>query len=192
MPTKRYVAESIGYPVVVKLCSPDILHKSDVGGVVLNLSDADAVRAAFERVRRAAGTARFDGALVARMVRGWGEIMVGVRRDPVFGLVALAGIGGTAVEIFRQMSFGLAPVSRERARAMLTQSRAAALCAGHRASAARSRCGGRCHRERVACRGCHRRAAGHTGNQSVHRERGRAGCSRCGDYAALIDTDNHS
>lgn len=126
------VAESIGYPVVVKLCSPDILHKSDVGGVVLNLSDADAVRAAFERVRRAAGTARFDGALVARMVRGWGEIMVGVRRDPVFGLVALAGIGGTAVEIFRQMSFGLAPVSRERARAMLTQSRAAALCAGHR------------------------------------------------------------
>jgi hypothetical protein len=85
------------------------------------------------RARDASGSpVPFEGALVARMVRGWGEIMVGVRRDPVFGLVALAGIGGTAVEIFRQMAFGLAPLSRERARAMLLQSRAAALCMGHR------------------------------------------------------------
>jgi hypothetical protein len=58
--------------------------------------------------------------------------MVGVRRDPVFGLVVLAGIGGTAVEIFRQMAFGLAPLSPERALAMLEQSRAAVLFAGHR------------------------------------------------------------
>ncbi|PLP98039.1 acetate--CoA ligase family protein [Cupriavidus pauculus] len=134
------LAESIGYPVAVKICSRHILHKSDIGGVVLNLRDADAVRAAFGQVRQAASQARdtggqavpFEGAIVARMARGWGEIMVGVRRDPVFGLVALAGIGGTAVEIFRQMAFGLAPLSRQRARAMLTQSRAAALCTGHR------------------------------------------------------------
>ncbi|MCY1295429.1 ATP-grasp domain protein [compost metagenome] len=66
------------------------------------------------------------------MVRGWGEVMVGVRRDPVFGLVALAGIGGTAVEIFRQTACGLAPLSRAQARAMLRDSRAAALCEGHR------------------------------------------------------------
>lgn len=134
------IAGSIGYPVAVKICSRHILHKSDIGGVVLNLRDADAVRAAFEQVRQAASQARdaagnpvpFEGAIVAGMARGWGEIMVGVRRDPVFGLVALAGIGGTAVEIFRQMAFGLAPLSRQRARAMLTQSRAAALCTGHR------------------------------------------------------------
>lgn len=134
------LAESIGYPVAVKVCSRHILHKSDIGGVVLNLRDADAVRAAFGQVRQAASQARdasghavpFEGAIVAGMARGWGEIMVGVRRDPVFGLVALAGIGGTAVEIFRQMAFGLAPLSRQRARAMLTQSRAAALCNGHR------------------------------------------------------------
>jgi len=126
------IAESVGYPVALKICSRDILHKSDIGGVVLNLHSVEAVRDAFEQVRRAAGAAKFDGVLVARMVRGWGEIMVGVRRDPVFGLVALAGIGGTAVEIFRQMAFGLAPLSRERARAMLTQSRASALCSGHR------------------------------------------------------------
>ncbi|MFJ5381086.1 acetate--CoA ligase family protein [Cupriavidus sp. CER94] len=133
-------AESIGYPVAVKICSRHILHKSDIGGVALNLRDADAVRAAFAQVRHAAAQARdaggnavpFEGAIVAGMARGWGEIMVGVRRDPVFGLVALAGIGGTAVEIFRQMAFGLAPLSRQRARAMLTQSRAAALCSGHR------------------------------------------------------------
>ncbi|MCA3188539.1 MULTISPECIES: acetate--CoA ligase family protein [unclassified Cupriavidus] len=134
------IAGSIGYPVAVKICSRHILHKSDIGGVVLNLRDADAVRAAFEQVRQAASQAHdadgnavpFEGAIVAGMARGWGEIMVGVRRDPVFGLVALAGIGGTAVEIFRQMAFGLAPLSRQRARAMLTQSRAAALCSGHR------------------------------------------------------------
>ena len=126
------IAESLGFPVAVKICSRDILHKSDIGGVVLNLHGAEAVRDAFEQVRRAAGASTFDGALVARMVRGWGEIMVGVRRDPVFGLVALAGIGGTAVEIFRQMAFGLAPLSQERARAMLVQSRVEALCSGHR------------------------------------------------------------
>lgn len=134
------IAEATGYPVAVKICSRHILHKSDIGGVVLNLRDADAVRTAFAQVRQATAQARdadgkqvpFDGAIVARMARGWGEIMVGVRRDPVFGLVALAGIGGTAVEIFRQMAFGLAPLSHQRARAMLEQSRAAALCTGHR------------------------------------------------------------
>ncbi|WP_439686195.1 CoA-binding protein [Cupriavidus oxalaticus] len=134
------IAEGLGYPVVVKLCSREILHKSDVGGVALNLADAQAVREAFARMAQAVAQARtdggapvpFEGVLVARMVRGWGEVMVGVRRDPVFGLVALAGIGGTAVEIFRQTACGLAPLSRAQARAMLRDSRAAALCEGHR------------------------------------------------------------
>lgn len=138
------IADGLGYPVAVKLCSREILHKSDIGGVVLNLADEQAVRRAFARVRDAASHAgdakghpvAFEGALVARMVRGWGELMVGVRRDPVFGLVVLAGIGGTAVEIFRQMAFGLAPLSHQRARAMLEQSRAAALCKGHRGNPA--------------------------------------------------------
>ncbi len=134
------IAEGLGYPVVVKLCSREILHKSDVGGVALNLVDAQAVRDAFARMAQAVAHARtdggapvpFEGVLVARMVRGWGEVMVGVRHDPVFGLVALAGIGGTAVEIFRQTACGLAPLSCAQARAMLRDSRAAALCEGHR------------------------------------------------------------
>ncbi|WP_455281555.1 acetate--CoA ligase family protein [Cupriavidus necator] len=138
------IAERLGYPVAVKLCSREILHKSDVGGVALNLADAQAVRDAFARMEGAVACARtengapvpFDGVLVARMVRGWGEVMVGVRRDPVFGLVALVGIGGTAVEIFRQTACGLAPLSRERARAMLRESRVAALCEGHRGNPA--------------------------------------------------------
>lgn len=138
------IAEALGYPVVVKLCSREILHKSDVGGVALNLADAPSVRDAFGRMAQAVAGARteaglpvpFEGVLVARMVRGWGEIMVGVRRDPVFGLVALAGIGGTAVEIFRQTACGLAPLSRAQARAMLVDSKAAALCEGHRGNPA--------------------------------------------------------
>ncbi|WER48482.1 acetate--CoA ligase family protein [Cupriavidus sp. WKF15] len=138
------IAEGLGYPVVVKLCSREILHKSDVGGVALNLADAQAVRDAFDRMAQAVALARtesgapvpFEGVLVARMVRGWGEVMVGVRRDPVFGLVALAGIGGTAVEIFRQTACGLAPLSRAQARAMLRDCRAAALCEGHRGNPA--------------------------------------------------------
>ncbi|MCG5261894.1 CoA-binding protein [Cupriavidus gilardii] len=139
------LAERLGYPVAVKLCSREILHKSDVGGVALNLHDADAVRAAFARVRNAVGRhaadhggtpVPFEGVVVARMLRGWGELMVGLRRDPVFGLVALAGIGGTAVEVFRQMAFGLAPLSMPRALAMLRDSRAEALFAGHRGNPA--------------------------------------------------------
>ncbi len=134
------IAEHLGYPVVVKLCSRDILHKSDVGGVALNLADAQAVREAFGHMAQAVAGVRtdsgapvpFEGVLVARMVRGWGEVMVGVRRDPVFGLVALAGIGGTAVEIFRQTACGLAPLSPAQARDMLRESKAAALCQGHR------------------------------------------------------------
>lgn len=130
------LAQRIGYPVAVKLCSAQVLHKSDVGGVALNLTDDAAVRKAFAAMQaalaRAGASLPFEGVLVARMVHGWGELMVGVRRDPVFGLVVLAGIGGTAVEIFRKMAFGLAPLSPERARAMLERSRAAVLFAGHR------------------------------------------------------------
>ncbi|MGY8526015.1 acetate--CoA ligase family protein [Paracidovorax citrulli] len=134
------IANRIGFPVAVKLCSREILHKSDVGGVALDLADEGAVRDAFARMEQAVAGARsangtpvrFEGVLVAQMVRGWGEVMVGVRRDPVFGLVALTGIGGTAVEIFRQTACGLAPLSLPQARAMLCDSRVASLFEGHR------------------------------------------------------------
>jgi acyl-CoA synthetase (NDP forming) len=137
------IAERLGYPVVLKLCSREILHKTDVGGIALGLANEAAVREAFDQLRGAA-TARgpqgraltFEGVLVARVVRGWGEVMVGVRRDPVFGLVAMVGIGGTGVEIIRRTAFGLAPLSLARSHAMLEQSRVAALFRGHRGNRA--------------------------------------------------------
>jgi acetate---CoA ligase (ADP-forming) len=129
-------AQALGFPVALKLLSRHVLHKSDIGGVRLNLRDAAAVRQAFDAIAVAADRAEvpggFEGVVVARMVQGWGEIIVGVRRDPVFGPVVMTGLGGTAVELNRKMAFGLAPLSLERARMMLEASGGAALLAGHR------------------------------------------------------------
>nr|WP_246327145.1 acetate--CoA ligase family protein [Burkholderia guangdongensis] len=129
-------AERLGYPVALKLRSRHVLHKSDIGGVRLNLHDAHAVRDAFAAIEAAAARAElpdgFEGVVVARMLDGWGEIIVGCRRDPVFGPVVMTGLGGTGVELGRKMAFGLAPLSRERARTMLETSGAAGLLNGHR------------------------------------------------------------
>ncbi|NIP87243.1 MAG: CoA-binding protein, partial [Planctomycetales bacterium] len=101
-------AEDIGYPVALKLVSPDISHKSDVGGVVLNLASGDAVRAAFDRIvtsaRAAHPDAAIEGVLVQKMVTGGQELIVGVRRDPQFGPLALVGRGGIDVELLRDVA----------------------------------------------------------------------------------------
>jgi acyl-CoA synthetase (NDP forming) len=129
-------AERVGYPVALKLLSRHVLHKSDIGGVRLNLHDADAVRDAFAAIEAAAARTElpdgFEGVVVARMLDGWGEIIVGCRRDPVFGPIVMTGLGGTGVELGRKMAFGLAPLTRERARTMLETSGAAGLFNGHR------------------------------------------------------------
>ncbi|MGT2494731.1 acetate--CoA ligase family protein [Cupriavidus basilensis] len=134
---------------------------------------------------RADASLPFEGVLVARMVRGWGELMVGVRRDPVFGLVVLAGIGGTAVEIFRQMAFGPAPLSPERALAMLEQSRAAVLFARpSRQPCAAAGAGCRLAGAGIAVGRRARAPARYAGNQSFHRRRRRAGRGGCRDHLA--------
>ena len=130
-------AEEIGFPVVVKVASPDILHKSDVGGVVLNVSTAEQARAAFERVtgeaRRARPDARVEAALVeASCPPGGVELIVGVVRDPRFGPVVMCGLGGIFVEILRDVSFRLAPISRADALEMLGELRGARLLDGVR------------------------------------------------------------
>lgn len=129
-------AQALGFPVALKLRSRHVLHKSDIGGVRLDLRDAAAVRQAFDAIASAAAQAGvpggFEGVMVARMVKGWGEIIVGVRRDPVFGPIAMAGLGGTGVELCSKMAFGIAPLTRERALAMLESSGVAALFRGHR------------------------------------------------------------
>ncbi|GAA0572619.1 acetate--CoA ligase family protein [Craurococcus roseus] len=116
-------AAALGFPVVLKLDSPDIAHKTEVGGVKLNLADADAVRGAFDAIaasaRRHAPGARVDGVLVQRMARKGVELILGCKRDPQFGPMVLVGTGGVMAELFRDVALDLAPVTPERAEAML-------------------------------------------------------------------------
>ncbi len=132
------LAAQAGFPVVLKVLSPDITHKSDVGGVVLDLKDADAVRRAFaeigERARRLAPGARLEGVTVQPMVaRESGvEMILGIKKDPVFGTVVMAGRGGTEAELFADRSLGLPPLNEPLARRMLESLRVWPLLDGYR------------------------------------------------------------
>lgn len=139
-------AETLGYPVVLKLLSADVLHKSDIGAVHLNLADADAVRAAHAAVRQAAAAqapqARVDGVLVAPMVkadRGAVECILGVTRDPVFGPVVMFGLGGVFVEAMGDVSFRVAPFDVDEAHRMVAETRASRVLDGLRGAPAADR-----------------------------------------------------
>lgn len=131
-------AQEMGFPVVVKILSPDILHKSDMGGVALDLTTPEAVRAAAARVLEAARThapeARIEGCLVAPMIdtREGVETILGVHVDPVFGPVVMFGLGGIFVEVLHDVSLRRAPFGPEEARAMIREIRGAALLDGAR------------------------------------------------------------
>jgi acyl-CoA synthetase (NDP forming) len=130
------IAGELGFPVVVKISSPDIVHKSDVGGVRLNLSSPEAVEKAGEEllvaVRHALPRAQVDGILVSKMAPPGVEVIVGMNRDPQFGPIILFGLGGVLVEVFRDVSLRHLPLSREDARSMLRQIRGYRVLAGHR------------------------------------------------------------
>jgi acetate---CoA ligase (ADP-forming) len=126
--------EAIGGPVVVKGCSADIAHKSELGLVKLGISsreEAGEVWAQMEAIIRKHG-ARFDGVIVAAMAGGRREIMIGAHRDPVFGPVVAVGDGGKYVEIFRDTALLLPPFSKDEARAALHKLKVAPLFAGVR------------------------------------------------------------
>lgn len=129
-------AESIGYPVVLKIASPDILHKTDIGGVRMNLLSASAVRDAFELITlRAARTfpeAEIWGCLVQKQIMGDVEVIVGMHRDPQFGPLVMFGLGGIYVETLKDVSFRLAPFSREEAKEMISEVRSAGILYGVR------------------------------------------------------------
>lgn len=129
-------AAHIGYPVVLKIVSADITHKSDIGGVRLNLRDADAVRAAYRDIRasveRNAPGAAIEGVMVAPMIAGGVECILGVQRDPVFGPVVMFGLGGVFVETMKDVSFRLAPFGEDEARRMIREVKARALLEGAR------------------------------------------------------------
>ncbi|HEU4367575.1 MAG TPA: acetate--CoA ligase family protein [Methylomirabilota bacterium] len=129
-------AEAVGYPVALKVDSPDIAHKTDVGGVRLGCADGAAVRegvsALLDEVRRRAPAARLDGVLVQRMVTGGTEMLVGVKRDPQWGPAIVCGFGGIFVELLRDAAVRVPPLDRAEALAMLAELRGAALLRGAR------------------------------------------------------------
>lgn len=117
------IAEQLGFPVVLKIWSPDILHKSDVNGVQIGLSSAKAVKDAFDlmmyRIPKKLPDAHILGVLVQEMCRGGKEVILGMKRDPHFGPLMMFGMGGTMVEVLKDVSFYLAPLTGEEAKQML-------------------------------------------------------------------------
>ena len=127
---------SLAAPLVVKIVSPDILHKSDAGGVVLGLQDIAGVERAIDAMTGRANVrgARVDGFIVEEMQRPGVELVIGATRDPQFGPMLMVGLGGIFVEILRDVAFRLCPINGHDARAMLRELRGAGLLDGVRGS----------------------------------------------------------
>ena len=134
------LAVAAGYRVVLKIVSPQILHKSDAGGIRLNLGDAGAVRAEFDKLmadmRAARPDATLEGVMIEKMAsRGGQEVIIGMKRDAGFGPLLMFGLGGVTVELFKDVSFRVAPVNRMEALQMIHETRAGRLLTGFRGSA---------------------------------------------------------
>ncbi|HEU5098155.1 MAG TPA: acetate--CoA ligase family protein, partial [Roseiflexaceae bacterium] len=130
------IASEIGFPVVMKISSPDILHKSDIGGVKVGVSDPAAARDNYDlieyRARKYSPTATIWGVLIQEQVRKGRELLVGVNRDPQFGPLVAFGMGGIYVEVLKDVAFRLAPISREAAHAQVREIRTFPLLHGVR------------------------------------------------------------
>ncbi len=129
-------AAAIGWPVALKIVSPDVIHKTDVGGVELELSSADSVRAAYGRiianVEEQAPSARVVGVRVEEMCRGGTEVIVGLNQDPQFGPVIMFGLGGVFTEVLRDIAFRVVPLSDHDARSMIGEINGHPILAGYR------------------------------------------------------------
>jgi len=122
----------IGFPVVMKVVSPDILHKSEHGGVIVGIRDEAAARGAFETIRERAAGADFRGVVIYPLIRGSQEVLVGLSRDPQFGPVIAFGLGGIYTEVLRDVALRVAPIDRAAAEAMIRSIRAFPILAGAR------------------------------------------------------------
>ncbi len=132
-------ASQLGYPLAMKIVSPDIIHKSDVGGVKLNLSTKEEVADSFElmmlRIARRAPEAFLEGVYLERMVTRGREVILGMTRDPQFGPILMFGLGGIFVEVMQDVSFHLAPITSAEAMSMLMGTRSYRLLEGFRGEA---------------------------------------------------------
>ncbi len=136
------VVKDIGYPVVLKVVSPpDIIHKSDVGGVILNINNDDELKNACERIRNnikeKSPYARISGFLLQRMVPEGLETIVGATKDPIFGHVIAFGLGGVMVEVLQDVSFRIVPITEDDARSMIREIKGYRLFNGYRNMLAR-------------------------------------------------------
>ena len=129
-------SEEIGYPTVLKIISPDIIHKFDVGGVALNINNReDAVTAynkIIENVKKNKADAKIDGILIQEMAPGSTEVIVGAIKDAQFGQTLMFGLGGTFVEVMKDVSFRIAPITEEEAQEMITEVKAYPILQGYR------------------------------------------------------------
>jgi acetyltransferase len=130
------IAQEQGFPVALKVSSPDIVHKSDAGGVQLNLDTPEAVQRAYgellAKVKDSFPRAKIDGVLVNKMAPAGQEVIIGMNRDPQFGPIILFGLGGVLVEIFRDVALRHPPLSREDALEMIQQIKGYPVLAGYR------------------------------------------------------------
>jgi len=137
------LASRIGFPVVMKIVSPQILHKSEAGGVVVGVKSAAAAQEAFNTIignaRRYKADAAIDGVQVQQMLAGGQEVIIGAVTDPAFGKLVAFGLGGILVEVLKDITFRLAPASREDALSMLDSIAAAEILRGVRGSEAVNR-----------------------------------------------------
>jgi acetyl-CoA synthetase (ADP-forming) len=129
-------AREIGFPVVLKIVSPDIIHKFDVGGVILNLKNRKQVREAYRKiisnVKRSKPDAKIVGILVQEMAPPSTEVIVGMTKDPQFGPALMFGLGGIFVEVLKDVSFRVAPITERDAREMITEIKGYPLLKGYR------------------------------------------------------------
>ncbi|MDR3631011.1 MAG: acetate--CoA ligase family protein [Desulfocapsaceae bacterium] len=130
------LSRRIGYPVAIKIVSPDIIHKSDMGGVKLNLSSAQQVRDAFDlmmmRIRQRVPNARIEGIYMEKMGDPGLEVILGMTRDPQFGPMLMFGLGGIFVEVMKDVTFHLAPITHDEAVQMLKSTRSYGMLEGRR------------------------------------------------------------
>lgn len=129
-------AEEIGYPVVAKISSPDILHKSDFGGVKIGIKDAAEIRRFFsdvtQKAQRLMPSAEIKGVLVQQMITGGKEVILGMSRDPQFGPLLMFGLGGIYIEVLKDVTFRIAPIGPNEAEEMIHEIRSLPLLKGVR------------------------------------------------------------
>ncbi|MBN1329678.1 MAG: acetate--CoA ligase family protein [Candidatus Heimdallarchaeota archaeon] len=132
----KKAAKKIGFPVVMKVVSPQIIHKTDAGGVKLNIKDENEIEEAYKEIINSClkykKDARIIGILIEKMVKPSTEIIVGVTRDPTFGPAIMFGLGGIFVELLKDVSFRIAPIEEKDAKQMISEIKALPMLQGFR------------------------------------------------------------